>query len=407
MGSPLRERFIQDAVAERLNRQYYRRRSAYVNTEVYTRLKRADVLLAFMRAPGRPYVVVVEAKSRSTIHQLKLRTNARRARWTGHLISLLLIVGLLLFVSYEWYFNAWNTLLLLGLFVVGSVAITALITRLQLRFTQRIGAIEQLGRYPANESWIAVGHDTFVQPEQERELHRQCRKSGVGLIVVNAAGKLALRQKPRPRHAFNDYLSRYGKRADILAHIERDPEYGATPPERQQNRRRFLHIALLLTLTGLLVLLGYERTYGTVVPDPFADARYRSPEVVIGGPSGTSGGDAFGRDSGPNSPPGPLSPMTQPPDCALELDGRFIVIDALLPREEANLRLSVLRAAGLRGHELLRAGCIGEAAGLLAVYTGRGYPNLARAEETASAYRELLTNLGVPVVKGRAGTLVQ
>ena len=398
MGSPLRERFIQDAVAERLNRQYYRRRSAYVNTEVYTRLKRADVLLAFMRAPGRPYVVVVEAKSRSTIHQLKLRTDARKARWTGRLISLLLIVGLLLFVGYEWYFNAWNTLLLLGLFVVGSVAITALITRLQLRFSQRIGAIEQLGRYPANESWIAVGSDTFVQPEQERELHRQCRKSGVGLIVVNAAGKLALRQKPRPRHAFNDYLSRYGKRKDILAHIERDPEYGATPPERRQNRRRFLHIALLLTLTGLLVLLGYERTYGPVVPDPFADPRYRSPEVVIGGPSGSSRGEVFG----PN-----MAPAVPHPDCMTELEERFIVVDALLPREAANRRLSVLRAAGLRGHELIRAGCIGEAGGLLAVYTGQGYPNLARAEETARAYRELLTELGVPVVEGRAGTLVQ
>ena len=399
MGSTLRERFIQDAVAERLNRQYYRRRSAYVNTEVYTRLKRADVLLAFMRAPGRPYVVVVEAKSRGTIHQLKLRTNARSARWTGHIISLLLIVGLLLVLGYEWYFNAWNTLLLLGLFAVGSVAITALVTRLQLSFVQRIGAIEQLGRYPANESWIAVGSDTFARPDEQRELHRQCRKSGVGLIVVDAAGQLALPQKPRPRHAFNDYLSRYGKRRDILAHIEQNPEYGPTPPERRQNRRRFLHLAVLLTLTGLLVLLGYERTYGPVVPDPFADPRYRSPEVVIGSPPGTVGGEVFGPTAAPATPP-------QPPDCAVGPEGRYIVVDALLPREEANRRLSVLRAAGLRGHELLPAGCIGEAKELLAVYTGKGYPNLARAEETARAYRGILTKLGLPVEEGRARTLV-
>ena len=398
MGSTLRERFIQDAVAERLNRQYYRRRSAYVNTEVYTRLKRADVLLAFMRAPGRPYVVVVEAKSRSTIHQLKLRTNARSARWTGRIISLLLIVGLLLFLGYEWYFNAWNTLLLLGLFMVGSAAITALVSRLQLRFLQRIGAIEQLGRYPANESWIAVGSDTFARPDEQRELHRQCRKSGVGLIVVNAAGKLALPQKPRPRHAFNDYLSRYGKRRDILAHIEQNPDYGPTPPERRQNRRRFLHIAVLVTLTGLLVLLGYEGTYGPVVPDPFADPRYRSPQVAIGGPSGTGGGgEAFGPT---------IAPAPPPPDCIVKMGGRFVVVDALLPREEANQRLSVLRAAGLRGHELLPAGCIGETEELLAVYTGKGYPNLARAEETARAYRELLTKLGLPVEEGRARTLV-
>ncbi|WP_420459293.1 hypothetical protein [Neolewinella sp.] len=407
MGSTLRERFIQDAVAERLNGQYYRRRPAYVNTEVYTRLRRADVLLAFMRAPGRPYVVVVEAKSRSTIHQLKLRTSAHRARWAGRVLSLLLIVGLLLLLGYEWYFNAWNTLLLLGLFVTGSVAITGLVTRLQLSFTQRIGAIEQLGRYPANESWIAVGNDTFAQSDEEATLRRQCRKHGVGLIVVNAAGKLTLREKPRPRHVFNDYLSRYGRRKDILAQIEQDPNYGPTPPERRQNRRRFLHIALLLALTGLLVLLGYERSYGPVVPDPFSHPRYRSPEVVIGSPSGTVGGEVFGPTVAPGLPLGPLPQITQAPDCAVEAGGRFVVVDAVLSRQEANRRLSVLRAAGLRGHELMWAGCIDEAAELLVVYTGRGYPNLARAEETARAYRELLTNLGVPVVVGRPGTLVQ
>ncbi len=408
MGSTLRERFIQDAVAERLNGQYYRRRPAYVNTEVYTRLRRADVLLAFMRAPGRPYVVVVEAKSRSTIHQLKLRTSAHRARWAGRILSLLLIVGLLLLLGYEWYFNAWNTLLLLGLFVTGSVAITGLVTRLQLSFTQRIGAIEQLGRYPANESWIAVGSDTFARPAEEGTLRRHCRKHGVGLIVVNAAGKLTLRETPCPRHVFNDYLSRYGKRKDILAQIEQDPTYGPTPPERRQNRRRFLHIALLLALTGLLVLLGYERSYGPVVPDPFSHPRYRSPtEVVIGSPSGTVGGEVFGPTVAPGLHLGPLPQITQAPDCAVEAGGRFVVVDAVLPREEANRRLSVLRAAGLRGHELMRANCVGEADDLLVVYTGKGYPNLARAEETARAYRGVLTQLGVPVVEGRAGALVQ
>ena len=391
MADTLPERFIQDAVAERLNARYYRRRPAYVSTEVYTSLKRADVLLAFMRAPGRPYVVVVEAKSRTTIHQLRLRNNPSLAAWTGRLLALSLIVGLSLFLGYEWYFNAWNTLLLLAVFLLGSAAITALVNQLGLNFVRSVGAIKQLGQYPANESWIAVGTDTFARAEEARVLHQQCRKAGVGLIVVNPAGKLSLRVIPRPRHTFNDYLSRYGKRQSILAEINRNPDYGPTRPERRQNRRRFLNIAVLLALVGTLVLLGYEQRYGPVVPDPFTDPRYDSPEdLTIGG-----------NDFSPAAPPAVL-----PPDCpAVPLnEERFVVVDAVLPREEANVRLGVLSAAGMRGHELLHGGCLDGAGAtdLLVVYTGKVYANGPRAEETARAYRGLLGKLGVPVVAGEA-----
>ena len=104
----LTERFIQNTVAERLNKEYYRRKSAYVATEVYTRLNRADVFIAFMRARNRPYVVVIEAKSRTTIHQLKLKEAPHRVRWAGRIFTIVLIVGLILsfplpfFARYGW-----------------------------------------------------------------------------------------------------------------------------------------------------------------------------------------------------------------------------------------------------------------------------------------------------------------
>ena len=266
---PLSERFVQNAVADRLNKQYYRRHPAYIATEAYTKLKRADVFLAFMRARKRPSVVVVEAKSRTTIHQLKLKEDGKRLRWTARIITLLLLLFLSSVLGYQWYFNTVNTLLLIGLFLNASAVIRTIVRWLELSMLRSVSAIDQLGRYPANEQWIAIGEDTFTQPAEYRALLEQCRKVRIGLIVVTRRGKLQLKAEPAPKHTFNNYLDHYGRRKEVLAAISEDPDYGPTPAERQKQRRQIRNAFLMLAIIALLYLVFYNPTTAAVMPDPF------------------------------------------------------------------------------------------------------------------------------------------
>lgn len=414
----LTERFVQNSVAERLNKEYYRRKPAYVATEEYTRLKRADVFLAFMRARNRPYVVVVEAKSRTTIHQLKLREAPQRVRWAGRAVAGALIVVLMLTLGYQWYFNALNTIALLGVFLAASTLISRLLRQLDLRLLSNVSVIEQLGRYPANEKWIAVGEDTFAKPEQYDILYEQCKKNGLGLIVVTEKGKVQRKLIPSPRHVFNNYLGSYGKETKILKAIDRDPDYGPTPPERAKKRRQLLNAASLLALVGLLALLTYEEQVRPVVPDPFADdyvatAEAEAAEPVEEAPQSPQGEapqppkgelneeNANGEDAGAESGGG-AEPV---PDCAAFVveERAFLLVDALLAPANARARLAELNAAGLTGFRLVPTECLNSwpAPGRVAVYRDTLYASRPAAGKAARAHRRAVLEAGLPFKYGR------
>ena len=393
----LTERFIQNSVAERLNKEYYKRKPAWVTTEEYTKLKRADVFLAFMRAPNRPYVVVVEAKSRTTIHQLKLKEAPRQTRWAGRAVTVALIAGLSAVLGYQWYFNAVNTLLLIGLFLLGSSLISAALSKLELSFLGSISAIEQLGRYPANEKWIAVGEDTFARPEEFKTLVRQCKKNGLGLIVVNARGRMQRRLIPAPRHTFNNYLGKYGKEARIMATIDKRADYGPTPPERAKRRRQLGNVLGLLAVVGLLGAISYEETHRPVVPDPFAEEFADLSEETTDAPADDSGADAGAglvEEQAPSAD-----------DCArLTIERRsFIVVDALLTPRNAPKRLRELETAGIAGFTAIPTGCLNSwpAPGRHAVYLDTVFANRPAAKTFADRHREQLNAAGLDFRYGK------
>jgi hypothetical protein len=405
----LTERFVQNTVAERLNREYYRRKPAYVNTEVYTRLKRADVFIAFMRAPKRPYVVVIEAKSRTTIHQLKLKENPDKVRWTGRAIAIALIVGLSAALGYQWYFNALNTLLLLGLFVFGASLITAAIRKLELNILGSIGAIEQLGRYPANEKWIAIGEDSIAKPEEYQRLRKQCSKNGIGLIVVTTGGKLQLKEIPEPRHTFNNYLDSYGKETAILKAIDKRGDYGPTPPERRKFRRQMLNSSLLIGVIGFLGLLAYEENFRPVVPDPFEDSYTFEEEEEL--PEEEKAAEFVITDTvetGPlvDSEEAGAAGAGEVEEVGCETwsisQRSFLVVDAILNSSRTKSRLRELAAAGIPNVNTVPTDCLNSwpSPGRQTIYIGGTYPNRPAAKAAARAYRELLKEKGIMVKFG-------
>ena len=388
------ERFVQDSVAERLNRDYYRRKPVYVATEAYTKLKRADVFLAFMRARKRPYVVVVEAKSRTTIHQLKLKDNVRKLKWTGRVVALVLIALLMTILGYQWYFNALNTVLLIGVFLLGSALITALIRRLELSSLRSASVIEQLGRYPANEQWIAVGEDTFVKDEEYDALRKQCRKNGIGLIVVTEKGKLRLKEVPKPKHTFNNYLDRYGKESEIRDKIDRKPDYGPTPSERRKTRRQITNAAVLLGAVIFLSTLVYEENVAAVVPDPFSDATL---EVVP--PANPRQDDLSDFGTPPFIPEKSGAPVAEDGCRDFVTDHRaFIVIDNLYGRAAAARRVEQLTAAGFGYVRSLPTECLnarGTKEGQYVVWTGELFPDRPAAKRAARTFGEALEAAGL------------
>lgn len=268
MKKKLPEGYIKKKALQFLHREYYRRCPIngiiYKELEAYTNEgKRADGLIIFRQKGRNPFVASLEAKSANTLRSLVEQIDLARIVDDG----LKMAVGSFVFI----WCLAWMAgvrqmldpilaLLMGGCWIWMVKAYISAVQPLALKRHSRIGALEQLKQYPADERWLAIGIDSMSKEAQFHRLLQHCRKAGIGLIIVASEGSPEVHVHPRfnTRSDVTDY-SQYYKNAPVaLKRISKTKKQtGFGKPTRAQFRYRLqLHsIVGAGFLFGLLFLI--------------------------------------------------------------------------------------------------------------------------------------------------------
>ena len=235
--APITEQFVQEVIRTDFNEHHFKSSKLFVDTESYTiRGKRADILFAFKRGKFRIYTAVFEAKTRATLRDLKPIVNAQKIWKIALIFASLSYCAGFYFFQISIVLDLWKTIIFLAGFV-GLILIYRLLLS-KIGFTQgkSISAIEQLRKYPANEKWIAIAADTFVNPQDFKVLRHFCRQARIGLVLVAADRKMDIILRPIPDEALNQYIDQYKKSAEINAFFAETIRYFKTPSERRKSR---------------------------------------------------------------------------------------------------------------------------------------------------------------------------
>lgn len=217
----IREKDAQLEIASTLPSKYYRSNECYKKVEEYTNVNnRADILFVYKYKLGKPYSIVVEVKSRTTQDHLKPNYDYKRGNiFSGILMTLLLsiFVGYLGTVIIE--VNWMQTALYISIFLFAIHTINELSNKINLDVVQSMKVIQQLDKYDANEKWIALPYDTFVNNDDLKVLKRACKKKGLGLIILEEDYDLNFICKPKPVLETNTFLNSYKNSESIYEEI--------------------------------------------------------------------------------------------------------------------------------------------------------------------------------------------
>lgn len=302
----IREQFVQRTISNQLNRAYYGVANTFLEEEVYTRdRKRADVLFAFRRLGVQVYICVIEAKSKDTLGNLKPIPSSTRSLNRARAIMIFCVfIGLLIY-DQALVIDVREAFLILS----GIIAVTESL-KYGLAATGRspfmeLPALEQLRRYPANEKWLAISSDTFESEKELKILRYYCRRDGIGLIEVNAAGKMTPHAFPKPKLVGNDYAHKYLKQEDILANTKPAKNF-RSPFEKKQNTSRILRYGtIVLAMTFMTSVLQPAQGLHPTNSDKINSARYHSLF-----PASTTSGTQSEKT---NSRPSTIIPVTEKP----------------------------------------------------------------------------------------------
>jgi hypothetical protein len=172
---------------------------------------RADGLIVAQLSNGSVHVASLEAKSSRTF--LNISPSYRDEKWLLHAISMG-VIGLVLTGLVGWSVKGWFWMWVFPLLVFITVGLVYLMITYDFSYYRPVDVINQVKRYPANEQWIALSTDAYNQlgAEEQRILHRECQKKGVGLLRVSAGEKVAPLETPQSQslpRGCKDFLSCY------------------------------------------------------------------------------------------------------------------------------------------------------------------------------------------------------
>lgn len=227
--SRLNEKYVQKIALSYLNQYYLSKfncKSGFARKEVRTKKnKRADGLLCFCTDKHSSHTVSIEAKSHKTLNSLLPFWDDNKLGIHFFLTALLVTAGVIYIVNdFQWY---WILLAAVASFFLAAVLYIFIVTFLEPKGYKSLNVINQLRNYPANEQWVAISVDSFnLTSLKENLFHNktnaeilvsQCRRNGIGLLLVN---KRQAKIEIYPKYKKGKFLSNYCIEKDIRSVLE-------------------------------------------------------------------------------------------------------------------------------------------------------------------------------------------